>query len=154
EYLMKQSAKDQAAADVRAQLSPHLDELKSARDADYKSTELALVEKTGQLVNSLLSKHPDLALSRMRLDAKQRLDPARGKAYLEKLRGEAKAITDDAPAVVLAVADLNSKMTGGPNPVTGAYRKPITPAEVGEHVNDILHEHEKEHVHLTPTIPF
>jgi cytochrome c oxidase subunit 3 len=34
------------------------------------------------------------------------------------------------------------------------FKPPLTPAVVGERVNAILHEHEKDKIHLTPAIPF
>jgi cytochrome c oxidase subunit III len=60
----------------------------------------------------------------------------------------------------LACYELLDKMKGkeekdAKGGVTG-YRSPLTPAQVGTHVNEILHEAHKDHkdVHLTPAIPF
>src|SRR5262249_33264750 len=109
---------------------------------------------TGQLVDSLLGKHKDLGLTKLTLGPKERLDPAQGKAYIDKLRAEVKEITEKGPPVVIAAADLAHDMTGGPNAVTGAYRQPLTPAQVGARVNAILREGKMGQPHLTPTIPY
>src|SRR6185312_10448443 len=45
-------------------------------------------------------------------------------------------------------------VTGRDGKPLKGYQSPLSPAEVGERVNHILHEHEAKDPHLSPAIPF
>jgi cytochrome c oxidase subunit 3 len=96
-----------------------------------------------------------------------------GMQYVERVRGQlehevstatGKPITDVADAdvaekseVVRECWQLYKKLTGELSADKTTYRRPLTPAEVGEGVNHILHlqhENHKEEVHLSPAIPY
>jgi cytochrome c oxidase subunit 3 len=153
EQLAEIQKQDQAAADVQ-KFALDLAEMREAKPADYKNKDLALIDRASKDVERLKKNHPDLTLTSW-TSSDDKLDPVKGKAYLDKLQGEVKEILARAPAVVVEAAALSRDMVGGPHAVTEAYRQPLTPAQVGERVNHILHEHHNDShpPHLTPTIP-
>jgi hypothetical protein len=88
----------------------------------------------------------------------EREQHAAGMQYVQKVRDQLKHITEhsDDQELVDKCNGLLKKMDGE-SPAAGGYTPPLTPAKVGERVNEILEEQEKNHKphpHLTPAIPF
>jgi cytochrome c oxidase subunit 3 len=98
--------------------------------------------------------HPDLAFAR------ERQFHDNGMQYIDRVRKQLTEITAGVNAENLAaqsrpVQDCYQLLQGmeqGQN-ADGSYRAPLSPAQVGERVHDILHEH-GDAVHLSPAIPF
>ena len=64
-------------------------------------------------------------------------------ALLKEIKGETK------------VASAASPETKADTPTSqDTYRRPLSPAEVGTRVNDLLHRYEDKDLHLSPAIPF
>ena len=106
--------------------------------------------KLNEQVANFVKDHPDAPLSTA--DGSALTDLAASHAYIKKVEGQVEAISKSNP-VVADCERLLLAMKGGPNDVTGAYRRPAPPEEVGQRVNKLLEEHEG-HMHLTPSIPF
>jgi cytochrome c oxidase subunit 3 len=83
-----------------------------------------------------------------------------GMQYVERVRLQLDDITKGVneenlsrlPDLVKECYELRQKMNGGKDE-KGDYRSPLSPAEVGKGVNEILERYHDE-VHLTPSIPF
>jgi cytochrome c oxidase subunit III len=82
-------------------------------------------------------------------------------AYYERVREQLKAIVDKGPAEdthVKACDELLARMNGKDVTVDGKtqYVPPISPAELGNEVNEILEKAEKDGktLHIAPAIPF
>jgi cytochrome c oxidase subunit 3 len=78
-----------------------------------------------------------------------------GMQYVHRVREQLNAVVKEAPAdseLGKKCAALLKDMEGTNN--KGAYTPPLSPGEVGQRVNEILHAHENNNVHLTPAIPF
>jgi cytochrome c oxidase subunit 3 len=99
---------------------------------------------------------------------RERLLHANGMQYVNRVRGQVEealikldeALKNghaEAAGLKGAIEELKADMTSGQYP-DGTYKSPLSPAEVGERVNHILHQAEEnnlEHeVRLTPAIPF
>ncbi len=103
------------------------------------------------------AKHPDLAEKRAHLLHDN------GVQYVNRVRTELAAITkavtpenvSTQPEHVQECFKLQQAMAGSSG-ADGSYHPPLTPAEVGHHVNEILEKAEQKDVdvHLTPAIPF
>jgi cytochrome c oxidase subunit 3 len=94
-----------------------------------------------------------------------------GMQYFDRVRGQLAGITagvtrdnvQDKPEVVRECFELQEKMSGGVDENTKVYKAPLSPAEVGKEVNEILEKQEKmvdekkmsasDQVKLTPAIP-
>jgi cytochrome c oxidase subunit 3 len=75
----------------------------------------------------------------------------------EKLSPEkAKSLSKEAQACFELLEQMKGKEIKDAKGVVTGYRSPLTPAQVGSRVNEILHEAHKDNkdVHLTPAIPF
>jgi cytochrome c oxidase subunit 3 len=102
------------------------------REKDFNPTGMQYVNRVrGQL--TAIQEDP-------KADAKLKEDSA---ALLKEMDGKAIALLDDKG---------QPQMRDGKAVET--YQRPLSPAEVGERVNHILHEHEAKEPHLTPAIPF
>src|SRR5579872_1657516 len=85
-----------------------------------------------------------------------------GMQYVTRVRGQLTAITKDVtpenldkqPAHVKECHELLTAMDVNGHEVNGQYVPPLTPAEVGQRVNEILEKHEDEKLSLTPAIPY
>jgi cytochrome c oxidase subunit 3 len=96
-----------------------------------------------------------LYVERVREQLIHQVEKATGKKYADVKPGDVEGEENK------ACFDLLQKMAGKSSEA-GTYTPPLSPAEVGKAVNDILHENEKaQHagekradLHLTPTIPF
>jgi cytochrome c oxidase subunit 3 len=80
-----------------------------------------------------------------------------GMQYVDRVGGQLDHIIKDGDPESKLVAEckaLKAEMVGEPG--KGTYRPPLTPAQVGGRVKDILHHaHERgEEVHLSPAIPY
>src|SRR5262245_30875837 len=93
----------------------------------------------------------------------QYVERVRGQLEHEILKGTGKesladvkdADVADKSEVLQECWALYKKLTGVLSEDKTSYRRPLMPAEVGEHVNHILHlQHGKEEVHLSPSIPY
>jgi len=92
---------------------------------------------------------------------KERLLYPTSVAWYERVRGELKAIVDKGPAddkYVKESADLLEKMNGKDVTVDGKaqYVPPLSPAVLGNEVNELLEAAEKDGkpLHIAPAIPF
>jgi cytochrome c oxidase subunit III len=92
---------------------------------------------------------------------KERLYYPTSVAWYERVRGELKVIVDKGPAddkYVKESADLLEKMNGKDVTVDGKtqYVPPLSPAVVGNEVNELLEAAEKDGktLHVAPAIPF
>jgi len=122
-------------ADKQAKENKTDDEAKTREMLEPKEQELAGLKKEIDTYDSKIAKLPKL---------KEDLDK-QGKVIDEmKLSEETKK-----ECVALTVA-MN------PEQPEGGYVRPLSPPEVGGRVKEILHhsEERKEHLHLTPTIPY
>jgi cytochrome c oxidase subunit 3 len=94
-----------------------------------------------------------------------------GMQYFNRVKGQLATIADDPKAdaklkedCAALLKDMDGKAVallddkGQPQMRDGkaieVYQRPLSPAEVGKHVNRILHDHEAKEPHLTPAIPF
>lgn len=87
-----------------------------------------------------------------------------GMQYVNRVRGQLQHIVETTGdealkskcEALLKDTDFGGRGTAEAKDAQGSpltlYRPPLTPAQTGERVNDILHEHED--AHLTPAIPF
>jgi cytochrome c oxidase subunit 3 len=82
-----------------------------------------------------------------------------GMQYVERIREQLKhhlEHSDKYPHCREQMQDLFERMQGKTSPDNKSYTSPLTPAQVGAAVNEILH-HAHDHgesVHLTPAIPY
>jgi cytochrome c oxidase subunit III len=117
--------------------------------------------------------HPDgFSLSDLQAVQREKDFNPTGMQYVHRVEGQLNAIKDNASADAKLREDCAALLdemrfktagvdanTGKPTmgrdgqPLTG-YQRPLSPGEVGERVNHILHEHEAKEPHLTPAIPF
>jgi cytochrome c oxidase subunit 3 len=130
-------------------------------------------EYNAKYVHDILPGHIGESLPGMSVEREKHYH-ATGMEYVIRVRGQLKAITEDSkadPKVKEECAQLlqdsnpdgarleikgdDGKVKQGADgkPLT-EFKSPLTPAEFGERVNHILHEHEHADLPLTPTIPF
>jgi cytochrome c oxidase subunit 3 len=145
---LQERAPDVAAAQS---LALYVADVKSAPEADFKSAYKGVIDGMDKQVADLTRDHASLTLTRAPAGAKESAEEAHH--YLHKVEEELSAIDKKSPVAAKAGL-LARKMEGRYNPVTQAYVSPLSAAEVGAGVNEILHHHENDHVHLTPAIPF
>ena len=131
-------------------LMQYLKDVKDAQDADLTG---AVQGADGRVVN-ILKDNDKLQLARATKE--QQDQPDEGRAYLGALRTQVDKIEQDEPETVVQCARLSVAMQGGKHPLKDEYRTPLTPAEIGDHVNEIIKDaEEKGHpVQLSPAIPF
>jgi cytochrome c oxidase subunit 3 len=125
--------------------------LKDLHDpAAMQRTQEAQAAMVNEQVGLLLKSHDTAPVSAA--DPAVLADPAAAQDYVHKVEGQVEAISNNNPAVA-DCEKLLLAMGGGANPVTGAYRRPLPPEQVGERVNKLLETREGQ-IHLTPSIPF
>src|SRR5262245_9832504 len=114
--------------------------------------------------HDILPGHIGELLPTMSLDRQRQFDGI-GQQYVERIRKQLVAITDEpdkhhlrADSKALAECKaLLKDITELEDPETKRPRRALTPAQVGERVNELIHKAEdewKEPLHLSPTIPF
>lgn len=101
---------------------------------------------------------PDMSLER------QRQFEGVGQQYMERVRGQLEHIAAEVKdgkrketEATRACAALLKQITETEDPETKRPKRALTPAQVGERVNELLHKAEeewKEPVHVAPAIPF
>jgi cytochrome c oxidase subunit 3 len=135
------------------EIALYVSDLGIAKDDDFKSAEKNLIGNLDDRIQNVLKANPSLKLDRPPSRAKT--SPTAAKAYLEALKKQLHAIDEKSPLVAKAgLLTQEMEIKGRYHPVTQVYVPPLTPAQVGGRVNQILHEHESEHVRLTPAIPW
>ncbi len=127
-------------------------------------------EYNAKFQHDILPGHIGESLPGLSIEREKDYNPT-GMQYVHRVEGQLKAIMDDGSAdaklkedcaallgdmtgkqVALKDEHGEAKMRDGK--AVDVYQSPLSPAEVGERVNHILHEHEAKEPHLTPAIPF
>jgi cytochrome c oxidase subunit 3 len=129
----------------------YLHDIEPATNADFSTQATNILGNLDTQLVELNKRFDDLKLPRV--SNRARKDPKARTEYLETLRQQVATVSQKNP-LVAQVGRLSQEMLGRQNPRTQEYIPPLTPGQVGERVNAILHDHEHEHVRLTPAIPF
>lgn len=120
-------------------------------------------EYNSKFKHDVLPGHIGELLPSMSLERQQQFQGV-GEQYARRVRGQLEDILKSPEKSGLTASSETLKdvqrlfddMKDETDPRTGAYRRPLLPAQVGERVNHLLEETEKrhEHLHISPTIPF
>jgi cytochrome c oxidase subunit 3 len=92
-------------------------------------------------------------VERVRVQLTQHVEKTTGKDYQE-IKKMSKSDLKGAGRGTAECAALLAEMEGTPGKAGAleTYTPPLTPAKVGERVNEILEKHENDHLHLSPAI--
>jgi cytochrome c oxidase subunit 3 len=114
--------------------------------------------------HDILPGHIGEVLPSMSMERQRQFDGI-GQQYVERVRRQLAAIVEEPEKhhltadsqSVAASRQLLRDMADGEDPQTKQYKRGLTPAQLGQRVNELIHKAEeewKEPLHLTPTIPF